>query len=113
MPINGTITVDVEVDQTNNNLIAHVNLRSRSEVGTRFVSTEEVRGELARQGWTVSECLARASVNNVAEQNKNGSWIFSLGTPHAPETAPVTNVEQTKTPIKKTSNRRRKPTTKK
>ena len=81
MTINNEFTVDIEVDQTNNNLIARVNLKARDQIGVRNVFTSDVRNELSRQGWQVSECITNTTLSNTSDNCLEASWIFSLGKP--------------------------------
>jgi len=115
MSVNGKFKVDVEVDQHNNNLIAHVSLKRREEVGLKHIYTSDVRGELARQGWNVSECVSNATLNNVADGSLQAAWIFSLGAvkeekvnPTEKKTSEKTDKkEETKKKISPTNRRRR------
>lgn len=79
MSINNIIKVSVEVDQGNNNLIANASLKSRDEIGVRYVTTTDIEKELARQGWNVGECISKASLNNVWDSRLEAVWVFSLG----------------------------------
>ena len=92
MTINNEFTVDVEVDQTNNNLTAHVNLKARNQIGVRNIFTSDVRRELSRQGWQVSECLTNASLSNISDNSLQASWTFSLGKPVVNNTKKETNI---------------------
>ena len=115
MTIKNEFTVDVEVDQTNNNLTAHVNLKARDQIGVRNVFTSDVRKELSRQGWQVSECITNATLSNTSDNCLAASWVFSLGDPVVkPVVKEVKNtIEPAKTEVKqekKTTTRRRRTT---
>ena len=111
MTIKNEFTVDVEVDQTNNNLTAHVNLKARDQIGVRNVFTSDVRKELSRQGWQVSECITNATLSNTSDNCLAASWVFSLGKPVVKEVK--NTIEPVKTEVrqeKKTTTRRRRTT---
>lgn len=118
MTINNEFTVDIEVDQTNNNLTAHVNLKARDQIGVRNVFTSDVRRELSRQGWQVSECITNASLSNISDNSLQASWTFSLGKPvvnNTTEKTTTVKVDKVEKPVveeKKTTTTRRRRTTK-
>ena len=118
MTINNEFTVDIEVDQTNNNLTAHVNLKARDQIGVRNIFTSDVRRELSRQGWQVSECITNAMLNNTSDNCLTASWVFSLGKPVVNNTtkeATTTKVSKVEEPVvkeKKTTATRRRRTAK-
>ena len=118
MTINNEFTVDIEVDQTNNNLTAHVNLKARDQIGVRNIFTSDVRRELSRQGWQVSECITNATLNNTSDNCLTASWVFSLGKPvvnnttKETTTVEVNKVEKPVVEEKKTTTTRRRRTTK-
>ena len=116
MTINSEFTVEIEVDQTNNNLTAHVNLKARDQIGIRNVFTSDIRRELSRQGWQVSECITNASLSNVSDNSLQASWTFSLGKPAPTEITKKITIAKTEKVItevteeKKTTTRRRRTT---
>ncbi len=118
MTINNEFTIDIEVDQTNNNLTAHVNLKARDQIGVRNVYTSDVRRELSRQGWQVSECITNASLSNISDNSLQASWTFILGKPvvnnttKEATTAKVNKAEEPVVEEKKTTTTRRRRTTK-
>jgi len=118
MSINNVITVGVEVDQGNNNLIASVSLKNRNEIGVRYITTTDIEVELARQGWNVGECISKASLNNVWDTRLQAVWVFSLGSPRSEK--PVTEEKEIEvqpspktTKTTKTTRTRRKRSTQK
>lgn len=116
MTTKNEFTVDVEVDQTQNNLKAQVSLQSRDIIGVRYVYTSDIIKELSRQGWSVGDCLSVGRLDNVTGDTLQGNWLFNLG-PARTETKntntttnKVDKTEKTSTTKQKESNKPSKPT---
>jgi len=109
MAINNFFSVDVEVDQTQNNLKAQVLLQSRDVIGVRYVYTSDIIEELSKQGWSVGDCLSVGRLDNVTNRSLASEWVFSLG-PSRPIEEPVVLKKQPEE--KKAAPRRRRTKTK-
>ena len=108
MANNNFFSIDVEVDQIQNNLKAQASLQSRDVIGVRYIYTSDIVEELSKQGWTVGDCLSMGRLNNVTNNNLAGEWVFTLGP------ARSTIVSDSVQPVleKKTAPRRRRTKTK-
>ena len=111
MANNNFFSIDVEVDQTQNNLKAHASLQSRDIIGVRYIYTSDIVEELSKQGWYVGDCLSVGKLNNITNNNLAGEWVFTLG-PSRIATEPTEPENTEPTLEKKTTSRRRRTKTK-
>tara|TARA_Y100000310_G_C20638172_1_gene792373 strand:+ start:1280 stop:1621 length:342 start_codon:yes stop_codon:yes gene_type:complete len=110
MANNNFFSIDVVVDQTQNNLKAQASLQSRDVIGVRYIYTSDIVEELSKQGWSVGDCLSVGKLDNITNNNLAGEWVFTLGPPRT--TSVPDNVEPSLEEKAKAVPRRRRTKTK-
>jgi len=97
MANNNFFSIDVVVDQTQNNLKAQASLQSRDVIGVRYIYTSDIVEELSRQGWSVGDCLSVGRLDNITNNNLAGEWVFTLGPPRTTTAPRTTSVSESAT----------------